>query len=211
MHRKGTPASTATTLALALALAPTLALAGCADQPAAPSATASPTASPTPTASSEPEPSSLEFVQPGDCAEALPASRITAFEDAGLALLGGPGGKYGSHYLAGPTPEERAGGITCIWGDPETDASSITVSVAPLGSTRPAIVQSLLDQGLNEAIDGDVMLYAVQGDEDHAPAILNVLRPDSWISVIQTVGGAEASEEALTIADEVAGVVYAGE
>ena len=186
-----------------------LVVAGCADTGTAapePSATASRT--PTSAATGAPSPTTLVFAVPEDCASALPASRLATFEDAGLALLGGPGGKYGVHYLAEPTPEESAGGITCIWGDPATDASSITVSIAPLGANRPTVVQNLIDQGLNEAIDDDVTLYAVQGDEDHAPAILNVLRSDSWISVIETVGGADAFDEAITISEEAAAMAY---
>lgn len=170
--------------------------------------TPSGSASPTPSATSVPQSEPRVFAMPVDCASLLPASRLTAFEDAGLTLLGGPGGKYGTSYLADPTPEERAGGITCIWGDGTTDQSATTVSVAPLVSNRAAVVQSLIDQGLNEAIEGDLTLYAVQGDEDRAPAILNVLRPDSWISVIQTTGGPVAFEDALVISDEVALVVY---
>ncbi len=182
------------------AIALTLALAGCGagESPAEP--TPSPTATPTSTPTATPPAAELTFVLPPDCASALPESRLTAFEDAGLSLLGGPGGKYGEHYLADPTPEENAGGITCIWGDADTDASSVTVSIAPLGATRPAIVQSLIDQGLNEVIDGDVTLYAQQGDEDVAPAVLNVLRADSWISVIETIGGTDAFDEAITLA-----------
>lgn len=186
-------------------------LAGCAPAAAPPEPTHSPTASPTPTPSATTAATDLRFVLPEDCASAVPESRLAEFEDAGLILLGGPGGKHGEHYLADPTPEENAGGITCIWGDDETNASSITVSIAPLGTTRPAIVQSLLDQGLNEAIDGELTLYAQQGDEDVAPAVLNVLRTDSWISVIQTVGGTKAFDEAITVAEEVATVVYVPE
>ena len=183
-------------------------LAGCGPAAPPPEPTRSPTASSMPTPSATPAATERRFVLPEDCDSALPGSRLAAFEDAGLTLLGGPGGKYGEHYLADPTPEESAGGITCIWGDDDTDASSITVSIAPLGATRPALVQSLLEQGLNEAVEGDLTLYAQQGDENVAPAVLNVLRADSWISVIQTVGGTAAFEEAITVAEEVAGVVY---
>jgi hypothetical protein len=205
MHRITVAAAAASSLALLLGVA------GCGAETPAPIVTASPTATPTPTPTPTQSATALAFVLPKDCATALPASRLAAFDDAGLALLGGPGGKYGEHYLADPTPEENAGGITCIWGDDETDVSSITVSIAPLGATRPAIVQSLLDQGLNEAIDGELTLYAQQGDEEAAPAVLNVLRTDSWISVIQTVGGTAAFDEAITVAEEAASIAYVPE
>jgi hypothetical protein len=187
-----------------------LVIAGCGGTPTV-EPTRSPTTAPSPSPSVTPPTATLTFVLPEDCESALPSSRLAAFENAGLTLLGGPGAKYGEHYLADPTPEENAGGITCIWGDNATDVSSITVSVAPLGASRPAVVQNLLDQGLNEAIDGDLTLYAQQGDEQVAPAVLNVLRTDSWISVIQTIGGTEAFDEAITVAEEVAAVVYVAE
>jgi len=187
-----------------------VALAGCADAgtPSSdPTPNATRTSTPTPTGAPAPVP--LVFTVPDDCESALPESRLAEFATSGLTLLGGPGGKYGEQYLADPTPEESIGGITCIWGDNATDASSITVSIAPLGTSRATVVQNLLDQGLNQAIEGDLTLYAVQGDEVRAPAILNVLRSDSWISVIQTVGGAAAFDEAITVSDEAALIAYA--
>lgn len=185
-----------------------VALSGClgAPPPAA-EPTPSPSATPLPTGSPTPVTTEVVFVLPEDCSAALPQSRRDAFAADELSLLGGPGGKY-EQYFADPTPEERAGGITCVWGDDATDAASITISVAPLGATRAEIVQSLLDQGLNEAIDDDVTLYAKQGDENESPAIVNVLREDSWISVIQTVGGPASFDEALTVADEVGKIVH---
>jgi hypothetical protein len=125
-------------------------------------------------------------------------------------LLGGPDGLYGDEYLLDPSPEQQAGGITCIWGPPDTEISSVTVSVAPLdSSTRPAIVTDLsVTQGLNETVDGAATLYWKLGDTDHHPAIVNVLLADSWISVIQTVGGTDAYAEAEALAAEVHELVY---
>jgi hypothetical protein len=186
----------------------TVVLAGCAPEATpTPVGSTTPTPSPSPTVSARPDPTELVFTMPADCIAALPESRRAAFEAAGLSLLGGPGGKY-AQYFADPTPEERAGGITCVWGDDATDAASITISVAPLGASRAQVVQSLLDQGLNEAVDDDLTLYAKQGDENESPAIVNVLRVESWISVIQTVGGTASFDEALTVAAEVGRLVH---
>jgi hypothetical protein len=174
---------------------------GVADPPAADSATGTPT--PTPT-SREPV-----FRMPAACAGLLPEARLAQFETDGLTLLGGPGGVYGDDYLADPTPEQRAGGITCIWGDAATRMSAITISVAPLTSvTRPAVVTSLSGQGLNANVEGPVATFAILGDADLRPAILNVLRADSWISVIMTVGGTGPFDQALDLADAVAALVY---
>lgn len=166
-----------------------LLLAGCAPQNASVSP-ATGAASTSPTATAEPE-IVEEFAMPTACADILGAEHLSDIEADGAVLLGGPGGLYGDDYLLEPSPEQQAGGITCIWGDPETEISTVTISVAPLtASSRQAVVADLaISQGLNETIGETADYYWQLGDDDHEPAILNVLTSDSWISVIQTVGG----------------------
>jgi hypothetical protein len=165
---------------------------------------ATPEISPTETVEKEP------FAMPTACAGILPEARITSFEAQGLILLGGPGGLYGEDYLLDPTPEEAAGGITCIWGDEQVPESTVTVSVAPLSAaTRSGIVEELIGQGLNETPLEDAISYSRLGDEVSSPAIVNVLRTHTWISVIEALGGEAFLEEAITITDEVAAHVHA--
>lgn len=194
--------TTAVVLLLAL-------LCGCAEQtPLAAEPTSSATVEPTASATAE---APLEvFRMPTACAEILPAERLAKFDAAGLKLLGGPDGEYGDDYLLDPSPEQRAGGITCIWGPPDTEVSSVTISVAPLSpSARPAVVADLAgSQGLNETVSDTATYYWQLGDRDLQPAILNVLTTDSWISVIQTVGGNDSYAEAETLALEVHELIY---
>jgi hypothetical protein len=191
----------ARTLAPAAALA--LVLAGCTGTPPVEPPATSPTAEPTPSAAAP------AFTQPDDCATGiLPASRLATFDDLGLVLLGGPGGKYGTDYSADPTPEEQLGGISCIWGFDASDISSITVSVAPLtADTRLQALDQFATQGLDEELTDDTAVYAQTGSDDE-PSITNVLRDDSWISVLTTVGGNDYAADALVIAEEVAATVY---
>jgi len=192
----------------ALAFAALLILTGCASSPPKDDG---PVSEETSAPSQEPEPTEdpAVFTQPTDCTSILPAERIADFTAQGLALLGGPGGKYGTEYLADPTPEENLGGVTCIWGFADSDFASVTISVAPLSaSTRSTVVSDLTEQGLNEEIDGDTSTYSQQGDADSQPAIINVLRFDSWISVIETVGGEEFYAEAGVLVSEVRDSVY---
>ncbi len=145
---------------------------------------------------------------PADCLGILPPSRQDAFASQGLELLGGPGGKF-EQYYGDPTPEERVGGISCIWGDEAVPESLITISVAPLTTaTRGTVVDDLIAQGLNEATLDDGISYAQLGDENSAPAILNVIRDESWVSVIESLGGEAFFDEAVELASEVAGQVY---
>ena len=175
----------------------------------------SPEASPTATDDSpQPEPTETPtdepFTMPTECADILPETRITSFESQGLVLLGGPGGIYGEDYLLDPTPEEAAGGITCIWGDELVPESTVTVSVAPLSpETRSGVIEEPVAQGLNETELADAISYSRLGDEVSSPAIVNVLRNNSWISVIEALGGEAFLEEAITISDEVAAHVHA--
>ena len=194
---------------LPVAIAMLVALSACAgDEPqelTTPDAV-TPTVTPTPT----PTTASLTFTEPEECATLLPQARLDQFASRGLVLLGGPDGKYGTDYLADATPEEQAGGISCIWGFADSEISSLTISVAPLtAATRPAIVASFNEQGLNEATIDDAVTFAVQGDKNLNPAVYNVLRGDSWISVIATIGGTDSYNEAVEVAAEVHDLVYA--
>ncbi len=182
-------------------------LAGCASDKAVTTPSDTPTVAPsgTPIPTGKPE----VFSMPSVCADLLPASRLDSFATDGLVLLGGPDGLYGDDYLADETPEQQAGGITCIWGPPDTEISSVTVSIAPLRvSSRADTISSLTEQGLNEDVDGDAVYYWLQGDTESQPAVVNVIRNDSWISVIETIGGIDLYDEAEAIALEVHDLAY---
>jgi hypothetical protein len=187
-------------------------LSGCAGGgPTTPNGSDAPTdSSPDPDPAPTDTPVEAAFTMPADCASMLPQERIDSFEAQGLILLGGPGGVYGEDYLLDPTPEEAAGGITCIWGDELIPESTVTISVAPLrADTRSGIVEELSGEGLTETPLDDAITYSRVGDEVSSPAIINVLRHNSWISVIEALGGEAFMEEALTISDEVASTVHA--
>ena len=192
---------------LPIALAITVTLAACGGTPEA-----AVTDDPVVTATPEPEetggPVDRVFTMPADCLGILPEARQQTFADQNLVLLGGPGGLY-ENYYADPTPEEQAGGISCIWGDEAVPESTITVSVAPLNaSTRSVVVDNLIEQGLNEAPLDDGISYAQLGDENSAPAILNIVRDESWVSVIEALGGEAFFDEAVELASEISDQVY---
>jgi hypothetical protein len=192
---------------LPIAVAIAVSLAACGGEPTA-QPTDEPSETPTPTSEPTDAPGARTFTMPADCLGILPQSRQDTFASQGLVLLGGPGGQF-EQYYADPTPEEQVGGISCIWGDEDVPESTITVSVAPLSTaTRGAVVDNLIGQGLNEATLDDGISYAQLGDENSAPAILNVIRDDSWVSVIEALGGEAFFDEAVELALEVADQVY---
>lgn len=192
--------------AVALAL-----LAGCAPAPTPDSddQTGTPAADPTPTPTATAAPAAPVFRMPQTCAQVLTADTQRAFDAAGLDLLGGPDGTYGENYFGDPTPEERAGGITCVWGEEDVVATTVIVSVAPITTAnRSGIVSTLISSGLIESqIDGG-LTYARIGDEMSAPAELHVIRSDSWISVIQALGGEARFQQATELVDEATAQVY---
>ena len=181
-------------------------LVGCAAPADEPSAPPPPSDSSTgePTPSATPSPDAAVFRMPTLCAELLPAARVTRLEALGMELLAGPEGKYGDAYLADPTPEQLVGGITCIWGEEEVPENSVIISVAPLvAATRDTVIEDLVEQGLNERVAGAVLIYERIGDSVAAPAVVNAVHEDCWVSVIEGVGGEDFYEDAVAIADEV--------
>jgi hypothetical protein len=188
-------------------------LSGCAPTPSdAGDGSPSPGAGETATPSATTPPQAPVFEMPTRCTGLLAPSTESAFEADGRDLLGGPDGVYGENYFEEPTPEERAGGITCVWGDEEVPASTVIVSVAPITSaTRAGIVSTLIANGLVESTVEGGLTYARIGDEVSAPAELRVIRNDSWISVIEAIGGETRFQEAGELVDEVTKRVYVAE
>jgi hypothetical protein len=184
-------------------------LAGCAPEPVASDPTPPPGAEPAETATETPEPGVPVFGMPERCVDLLTSETAAAFAADGLDLLGGPDGLYGENYFGDPTPEEKAGGITCVWGDEAVPASTVIVSVAPVTtSTRSGIVSALIASGLVESQIEGGLTYARIGDDVSAPAELHVIRNDSWISVLEAVGGEDRFQQATELVDEVTGQVY---
>lgn len=185
-------------------------LSGCTPEPPEPDETGAAGGDPTPTETATTAPETPVFGMPDLCAEILTPETAAAFADAGLDLLGGPDGVYGENYFGDPTPEEKAGGITCVWGDEEVVASTVIVSVAPITtSTRSGIVNALIATGLVESQVEGALTYARIGDDVSAPAELHVIRNESWISVIEAVGGEARFQHATELVDEVTAQVYA--
>jgi hypothetical protein len=185
-------------------------LAGCTPTPAGDDETGAPEPEGTPTPIATEAPQTVrEFAMPERCTDIVTAETAARFASDGLDLLGGPDGEYGENYFGDPTPEERAGGITCVWGDESAPATTVIVSVAPVtAATRAGIVSALIESGLIESQIEGAISYARIGDEVSAPGELHVIRTDSWISVVEAVGGEDRFQHATELVDEVTAQVY---
>lgn len=187
-------------------------LTGCAPGPAGGGGTTeTPDADPTPTAvATTGAPGVPVFRMPQTCEEIIGAETAARFAAEGRDLLGGPGDStYGEDYFLEDTAEEEVGGITCVWGDEADLASTVVVSVAPVTTaTRSGIVAQLIARGLIEAQVDGAITYSQIGDPDSAQALFNVIRTDSWISVLEAVGGQDRFEHATELVDDVTEQVY---
>jgi len=185
-------------------------LTACATEPEPVAETEAPDPTPTAVETTEPAPTKLVFTMPADCTTILPQTRLDAFAGQSLELLGGPGSVLGNDYFFEPTPEQQAGGISCVYAQDGVDRSSVLISVAPVSpANRADIINDLTAQSLNEATtDDNALTYGQQGDEALAPAIYNVITQESWIAIISSIGGPAFYEEAVTLANEVAAQVY---
>lgn len=184
-------------------------LSGCTPEPPETDTSPSSGSEPTPSETATSGPAVPVFGMPELCVDFLTPETAAAFAADGLDLLGGPGGVYGEDYFDGPTPEEQEGGITCVWGDEEVPASTVIVSVAPITtSSRSRIVGALIENGLVESTVEGALTYARIGDDVSAPAELHIIRNESWISVIEAVGGEDRFQQATELVDEVTEQVY---
>ncbi len=190
-------------------------LSGCAPEPSPteePPTTGGSSATPTTEPTGQEPPVVRQFRMPERCADLVTPETAARFAADGLDLLGGPEGRYGDEYFSEPTPEERVGGITCVWGDESVPASTVIVSVAPVtAATRGGIVSGLISAGLIESQIEGAISYARIGDDVSAPGELHVIRNDSWISVVEALGGEARFQHATELVDEVTARVYVSE
>lgn len=126
-----------------------VALTGCAPGPAGPSASPGPSssASSSPSATPSATPDAAALVIPGDCESLIPITVVHAqfassFESIPSTLMSGD--PVAQDFLA-------RGGLTCVWGIPNSDAGFVSVFVADRGAgTDDVLVGQWQAAGLSE-------------------------------------------------------------
>ncbi|MBX3104654.1 MAG: hypothetical protein KF867_06735 [Cryobacterium sp.] len=114
--------------------------------PGASTSTPSPSSASTPSVSATPTAEPIVLALPADCFGLVPISVIhEQFWPNFEAIPIGPGG-------FGPEADAFAarGGITCLWGIPQSDAGGVTVFIAPIDATPAAKVSSWQSAGYTE-------------------------------------------------------------
>lgn len=150
-------------------------------------------------------PAPLIFRAPTDCSSVLLPEQSDELEADGIELIRGPGSPLNEPvYVDGQSPEEAVGGISCLFGVPSDEESSISIvlSVAPVSSAdRATIIDDLLAQNLNvgQTNDGKGLTYWIWGDETVVSALHNELYEDSWYSALVQPGGRPSYDQAVAL------------
>lgn len=202
MQRTVVP-TVARTAVLAIVLATFLA--GCTPQSADPDPSPSASASSAP--SETPVEESTVFVAPVDCTGLLGAALEAEVLGAGNVLFSGPGGI--GIYPGDSVGQDGGTPFACLYGKDMVDLS--TFEIAAQGLTQDAhegVLAELSTRGMTETTAGDTVTFAQEGTEGGEPAVIHVLRPDSWITVYSTFGGAASLAKITGWAEIVATQVY---
>ena len=107
-------------------------------------------------------------------------------------------------YTDGQTPEELAGGLSCLFGLPNDEESglSILLSAAPIDpAIRPKVIENLVTQKLNvgQTSDGTGLTYWIWGDSETVSALHNELFQDAWYSALLQPGGRPAYDQGVAL------------
>ena len=171
-------------------------LVGCAptvEKPASEAtATATPTPTPTVSATPEPEPEAgPAFVAPADCAALIGPTLAADFAAKNIVLFDSTIGG-GIYTGAGDHGPKQTGGTTfyCLYGQDMVDLSTFQLEAQPVTESEHEGIIAVLDTaGLAKTVDGNVVTFTQVGDDMGTPTLIQVLRPDSWMTAWSAFGG----------------------
>lgn len=195
--------------AVALGSLTILALTGCTPGQPAPSSTPSPSAS----ASVEPSVSPSKTDEPAayiaatSCSGLLGAQLEAEVLATGAVLFSGPGG---TGIYPGPSIGQDGGNpISCLYGKDMVDLSTFEFAAQGLSQdAHEGVLAELQTRGMTETTTGTTVVFTQEGTEGTEPAVIHVLRPDSWVTVYSTLGGTASLTKITGWADTVLAQVY---
>jgi len=170
----------------------------------APSPSAS-SASPTPT----PDPVPV-FTTPTTCAELIGPELGAQFAADNIVLFDSTNGE--GIYANGFTLIQDGGDpFACLFGEDMVDLSSFQLEVQPVSSQseHEGIIAVLGSQGFTQSLDGNTVTFTQIGNEmSTEPAIIHVLRLDSWMTASANFGGQLQADRLAGYLDAVAAHLY---
>ena len=150
-------------------------------------------------------PVALVFSPPTSCVNLLPEVFVAELAADCIELVRGPGSPSTEPiYTDGQTPEELAGGLSCLFGLPNDEESglSILLSAAPIDpAIRPKVIENLVTQKLNvgQTSDGTGLTYWICGDSETVSALHNELFQDAWYSELLQPGGRPTYDQGVAL------------
>lgn len=161
------------------------------------------------TATPEEEAEAFPFVLPATCSEFVGAElEAQLLSEGNVFLFGSNGtGVYAGEYY--PGSQEVGTPLTCVFGVDDYAANYIEFDVQGL---TPDAYQEALDvltgHEFTESTEGDVKTFALVGAVAIVDAQVHVLRPDSWITIVNPQGGTSAFDETNDLLEIVTAQVY---
>lgn len=197
-----------TIVGTAVALSLLWALTGCDPAgPPSPEPSSSPSTSTPPSPSPSPTEEPAVFVAPTSCTGLLGAALEAEILGSGAVLFSGPGG---TGLYPGPSVGQDGGTpLACLYGKDMVDLSTFELAVQGLTpSAHEGVLAELETRGMTEVADADTVTFTQTGDEGATPAIIHILKPDSWVTVYSTFGGAASLSKISGWAQTVETQVY---
>lgn len=156
----------------------------------------------------EEEAEAFPFVLPATCSEFVGAAlEAQLLSEGNLFLFGSNGtGLYAGQPYVGR--QDVGTPLTCVYG---LDNSYFNIEFSVQGLSPDGYQEALSVLKLHEfteSSDGDVKTFALVGGVGIVVAQVNVLRPDSWITIVNLQGGTSAFDETNEWMEIVTSQVY---
>jgi hypothetical protein len=170
-----------------------------------PTAESTPSSTPSPTAVETPAAEAV-FTAATSCTGMLGPLETTLIAEGYTLFSSSDGG--GIYFPIEPT-QDGGDPFSCWYGKDGVDLSSFELASQAVDQAQHEGIAAVLGGGgFTVTTDGDVVTYVQAGDEGSTPAIVHVLRPDSWLTAFSTFGGADQVTVLTGYLDQVAAQLY---
>lgn len=134
-------------------------------------------------------PAPLTFVEPRSCTELLGPVLENEIVSDGYELFSSSGGS--GKYFPIASTQTSGNPFSCWYGVDQVDLSSFEIAAQDLSGTEmDGIGAALRATGFTSSGDPSAMTWVMEGSPGGAPAVVHVLRPDSWLTGYSEYGGA---------------------
>lgn len=134
-------------------------------------------------------PPPLTFTAPRTCSELLGPLLESEIAEGGYELFSSTAGS-GKHYPIAST-QWSGDTFSCWYGVDQVDLSTFEIAAQGLvPGEKDATGAKLAGEGFTSTTDGDAVTLVKDGNQGGEPAIVHVLRTDSWLTGYSEYGGA---------------------